>query len=665
MMQMELVHACTSVAVGPNATELGNTMVSHTVDCSSCDSRVTYVKPRRWSDGKRPIRYQAMDYPRYIPADPLHTTYGYYDGAYGLLNDQGLAFGESTCGAKLFQTARSPTENPSGPLFGLKPLTQVALERCATARCAIKTMGDLAVAYGFYGEDPGPPGAGESLQIGDGREAWVFHVLSDGEKSAVWAAKKVPDDSLAVVANGFIIRDVTDCAMGRGKQDRISSSSDVLCSENLVQVAEKNGLWTRNEQLQKKNPIFDFTEVFGEDVMKFHYIQEFPPIPLYMTARMWRMFSFVNPSSMPEMPPEDQRLDHYEGTGLDMRKGIVAGPFGSPNRLERGKAVIERAVQFPRAISIPRTTYAWVGSSFARKTDFGNGKMTSSRGFFAPDTPATTVFFPLLLPTAAAGDSDSAIIQLGESLQRGNKWKVDRKSAWWAFDFVANLMEWNYQTMEAQDVRPRIQKWEKKVEEFLEESQSSQESASTPATRRWNKQAALHDAISADWWALSDELIVKYNDGFINTKRTGLGSFGGYSGGYLDAVGANSVPNPKYVQPVPETVVSTYGDYVASVEDENDGGKAKKTKSSGESNLMSSIKSSTLLSESENDDQKQKKGQSAPTAGAGAVAVDEEKLDPLSTGLLGAVVGALLTFLITGRLRGRTLQPSDGVYHAI
>ena len=35
----------------------------------------------------------------------------------------------------------------------METLTEIALERCDTARCAIQLMGDLGVQYGFYGPE--------------------------------------------------------------------------------------------------------------------------------------------------------------------------------------------------------------------------------------------------------------------------------------------------------------------------------------------------------------------------------------------------------------------------------------------------------------------------------------------------------------------------------
>ena len=122
-----------------------------------------------------------------------------------MMNEKGLSIGETTCGSR---TAGWPLSIKGGHnMFSIRELSKVALERCETARCAVKLMGDLAEKHGFYGDDSGPPekpewgGTAEALAIGDSEgEAWMFHIMTgEGNKSAIWAAQRVADDEVAAL----------------------------------------------------------------------------------------------------------------------------------------------------------------------------------------------------------------------------------------------------------------------------------------------------------------------------------------------------------------------------------------------------------------------------------------------------------------------------------
>jgi dipeptidase len=133
---------------------------------------------------------------------------------------------------------------------------------------------------------------------------------------------------VAVIANSFIIRKID------------KDSEDFMYSPNMYDVAERNGLWSKDDGK------LDFLPTFGP--MRSH--------PEYSTRRVWRVLSQVAPSlNLPgdtdaygndypfsvkaerTITPEDLMAfnrDHFEGTPYDLTKGIASGPYGDPNRFD-------------------------------------------------------------------------------------------------------------------------------------------------------------------------------------------------------------------------------------------------------------------------------------------------------------------------------------------
>lgn len=255
------------------------------------------------------------------------------------MNEFQVTIGESTCASKTW--APPVTATPDGKaLLEVSELSQIALERCKTARCAVQLMGDLAVQYGYYSGEWDPSNlddtmgeGGEALTVADPNEAWMFHIVADDTKaSAVWVARRVPHDHISAVANQFVIREVDP------------DSPDFLYSSNLWSVAQNLNFW------DPANGPLDFLKTFG--VERYH--------SMYATLRIWRIFSLAAPSS--NLPSEtnawgddypfsvkvDTPLeladvmammrDHYEGTDYSTTNGTGGGPYGDPNRWDLGDA---------------------------------------------------------------------------------------------------------------------------------------------------------------------------------------------------------------------------------------------------------------------------------------------------------------------------------------
>ena len=90
-------------------------------------------------------------------------------------------------------------------------------------------------------------GGAESLLVTDPNEAFVFHITADDTGTgAIWAAQRVPDGEVAVVANMFIIGEIDN------KDD-----FNFLFSKNLYSVALSHKLWSPEDGL------LHFTRVYG------------------------------------------------------------------------------------------------------------------------------------------------------------------------------------------------------------------------------------------------------------------------------------------------------------------------------------------------------------------------------------------------------------------
>ena len=307
---------CTSIMVGRKASADGSVITSHT-----CDGRYrTWVYMEPAEDHKPGAMHKVL---RGTMKTSFHGdttgvkvmgqipeaahTYAYLNTAYPCLNEKQLAIGETTF------SGPDTLINEAG-LFTIEELERVALQRCDNARDAIRLMGSLAEQYG-YGD------AGECLTVADKKEVWQFEIVGAGKNviGAAWAAKRVPDDHVAVSANIPRI----------GRIDR--KSKDMMASSNVELVARENGLWNGKDE-------FIFWKAFNSDYGKGKNFND----------REWFILNALAPSlgltyDMDELPfsvKPDADVDirrvmalfreTYEGTDFDMTRNVrMARPASS------------------------------------------------------------------------------------------------------------------------------------------------------------------------------------------------------------------------------------------------------------------------------------------------------------------------------------------------
>jgi|SRR5665648_21005 len=534
---LEVSAACTTIICGKDASVDGSTLTTHTADGGLCDGRLIYVPAKDHKSGEmRPVFLFKEEYPRivseerspyyapvkgqepsivgYIPE--VEHTYSYFDGVYGIMNEHQLAMGESTCGSK---TSANP--KPEGEaLFDVAAISRVAMERCVTAREAIKLMGSLAVEYGYYGW-------GETMTVIDPKEAWVFHIIAtpDG-KSAIWVAQRVPDDEVAVVANEFTIREID-----------LDDPDYFMASSNIFDIAKAEGWWNPAE-----GP-FDFTAVYSPGEYSH---------PYYSLRRKWRAFDLLAPSKefspwvkdgltkdYPFSIKPDEKItieklftierDAYQGTEFDLTKGIAAGPFGTPNRYSGGKGEGLVKGAWERSIAIFRCDYTFVLQARSWLPDAIGGVT-----WFGPDVAQTVCHVPFY-----AGVTD-----LPKPYYTGSRQAFTRDSAWWAFNFVANWADLRYSSMikDISEVQERIETKEFAMQPAIDQAAKVLYEKNPDLAREYITDYCINNgnAVVTEWWKLADHLVTKYIDGYDNIPEVGKGL--GYPAEWLKEVGYDKGP---------------------------------------------------------------------------------------------------------------------------
>ncbi|MFC2154959.1 dipeptidase [Acidobacteriota bacterium] len=269
--------SCTIIAVGKKASSDGSVITSHTGCGPEC--RVHVVPAMTFKKGtmapvyyglqnvKKPLR-QYGEILGYIPQ--VEKTYAYFHSAYSHMNEHQLAIAEST----LSQREELQVDRDTGKqIMTIEQAMVFALQRCKTARDALKLITSLVEKYGFL---PSCGPESEALCIADPNEAWVLEIFSvgrdwtpgSGKPGAIWAAQRIPDDHVAVVPNWSIIKEID-----------LNKPGSFMASKNYMQFAIDRGWYDPSA-----GKPFIWQEVYS------------PVLREWGLSRFWLFFSTVTPS---------------------------------------------------------------------------------------------------------------------------------------------------------------------------------------------------------------------------------------------------------------------------------------------------------------------------------------------------------------------------------
>ncbi len=509
--------SCTSIMVGREATTDGSVITSHTCD-AWYRTWIDIVPASDHKEGEKHKVYkgtlhtstawsrEGVELAGEIPE--VSHTYAYLNTAYPSMNEKQLAIGESTFGGKRV------LHNDNG-MFLIEELQRIALQRCTTAREAIRLIGELIERYGYADW-------GECITLADKQEVWHMEIVGPGpgKPGGVWAAQRIPDDHVGIAANISRIGTID-----------LSDPDHYMVSKNVFKVAKKLGLWDGKEP-------FRFWKAYGNSRKPFS-IREF-----YVLSTMAPSLHLsMDADELPFSVHPDKKVDvrqvlaffraTYDSTEWEMIRNLkvpvrrkdaegnevvdtVISPAAHP-WLARDKRALLNAlkpgvVKRDRPISVQYCAYSWVAQLRADLPDEVGGRL-----WFSLDIPRLSARFPIY-----AGN-----LSVPESFRIGGEDHFSRNSALWAFRRANRLalVKWG----EGRKViEPVVLDYEEKAfdevpyieKRALELLQTDRENAArgdtTLLARKYltRYSNAFARTVTQHWWELGDRLWVKFRWSF-------------------------------------------------------------------------------------------------------------------------------------------------------
>ena len=504
--------ACTNIIVGKAASVDGSVICTYNCDTFGYSGWLTHSPAGRHAAGEKiPIRsfWHPAEIKGYV--DQVEYTYN----VIGYINEKQLCIVETTFGG------RPELVNPEG-ILAYDNVIQLALQRCSSAREAIRTMGELMDTYGYNDK-------GETFTVCDTDEAWIMEIVGKGpgRKGAVWVAVRIPDDCVSAHANISRIRQFPQVAKARKNSLYQEVEGQSIYSSDVVSFAREMGFFSG------KDADFSFRDAYCP--ISFLGVRQ-------CDARVWSFFRHhTDPAEMDKYLPyldgkfdqidhlplwikPDSKLsvrdvmndmrDHYEGTPLDMTKDLGAGPWGMPIR-PRAKTFESGGQKYfrERPIASPQAGFTMISQLRGWLPDEVGGLM-----WFNCDDADMVAYVPVYccereIPVAFRAENNKSDV-------------FNLDGAYWMCNMVSNFIYPRYNAMIG-DLRVA----QKELEDFYTSEQdevASMAEGMTPLDRisfLTSKTAAYTGKMMSRWDKLWKEIVVKYND-----------QPGGYSQDFYDAM---------------------------------------------------------------------------------------------------------------------------------
>lgn len=555
--------ACTNFLITKGASADGSCMISY-----AADSHVLYGEL---------YHYPAADHPEGAMREIWNWDSGNYLGqipevshtynVIGNMNEWQLAIGETTYGG-LEQLWEGPGIIDYGSLI------YIALQRCKTAREAIKCMTQLVAEYGYVSE-------GESFSIADTEEVWILEMIGKGKdnKGAVWVARRIPDGYISGHANQARITTfplaTRKCKTSITSKniDKLFKNADIDCvyAADVISFAKENKLYEGPDEK------FSFSDVYapvdfsgaracdlrvwamfnrcssdmaqywdyatGRDIKRAKpYVAGQPQTPeTFPTNRMPLWIKPDKPVSVLDMMAFMR--DHLENTELDMALDYGAGPFHCPYRWRPMNWEVD-GVQYvhERTTATQQTGFSFVTQSRSNTIADLGGII-----WWGVDDADNTVYCPFY--TCITNVPNCYRVGNGSMMQ----WS--ETAGFWVFNQMSNWAYTKYNYIHPEIAAKQSQfesNWVKQVMAIDKQAAKLAETDHAKAIKMLTMFSCTEaEKLVAEWKMFYRELFMKYMDGNVKTAREVPEGYKYY---------APKVEQPKYDDDFYKVIIDQTGD---------------------------------------------------------------------------------------------------------
>jgi len=291
---------CFALAAGKDATADGSVLFGHNEDTGAEPAINHWRVPRRKHPKGATVRLV-----RGGVVPQVAETWSYiwsqmpgfhYSDAY--FNEHGVAVASNACSSR-----EDKPELKSGGIGYM--LRRLVAERATSARHGVQVATRLLGEFGYAAP-------GRTLTIADAKEAWILCMV----RGKTWAAARVPDDKVIVLANSYPLHRVDP-----------NDTENFAVSPGLIDYAEARGWYDAS-----RGDAFDFTVAFSAPRNRMNprnYRRQWRGISLLaknVVDEDWRLPTFFTPSRK-LTPRHFMRVlrDHYEDTVYDVTDGYQKG----------------------------------------------------------------------------------------------------------------------------------------------------------------------------------------------------------------------------------------------------------------------------------------------------------------------------------------------------